>query len=116
MTAHHYGRQQEQGQRQCGALAVAMPAIEVEGRRLGVVRPVGRRGGIGLMLVLVMPDVRSARAGFVLAIAAHRSPAELERQQDEKKDRQPATHGRECSDYALADMLQGRADVKRFTG
>lgn len=93
-----------------------MSAIEVEGRCLCIVQPVGSRGDIGLMLVLVVPDVRRARAGFVLAIVAYCSPAELERQQDEKKDRQPATHGRECSDYALADMLQGRADVKRFTG
>ena len=52
--------------------------------------------GIGLMLVIVMAEVLRGSPGLVLAIAGHRRPGELERQKNEKKDRQPATHGPDC--------------------
>jgi hypothetical protein len=48
------------------------------------------------MLVIVMAEVLRGSPGLVLAIAGHRRPGELERQKNEKKDRQPATHGPDC--------------------
>ena len=43
--------------------------------------------GGGLMLVVMMTEVLCSRPGLVLAIASHRRPGELERQENEKKDR-----------------------------
>lgn len=48
--------------------------------------------GSGLMLVLMMTEVLRSRPGLVLAIAGHCRPAKLERQENEKKDGEPATH------------------------
>lgn len=52
--------------------------------------------GSGLMLVVMVPEVLCSRSGLVLAIAGHRRPSELERQEKEKKDRKPAAHGPDC--------------------
>ena len=57
--------------------------------------------GIGLMLVIVMAEVLRGSPGLVLAIAGHRRPGELERQKNEKKDRQPTTHGLQFSSYEI---------------
>ncbi len=42
--------------------------------------------GSSLMLVVMMTEVLCSRPGLVLAIAGHRRPGELERQEYEKKD------------------------------
>lgn len=55
--------------------------------------------GSGLMLVVMMTEVLCSRPGLVLAIASHCRPGELERQENEKKDREPTTHGRQFSSY-----------------
>lgn len=52
--------------------------------------------GSGLMLVVMMTEVLCSRSGFVLAIAGHRCPGELERQKNEDEDGKPAAHGRDC--------------------
>lgn len=52
--------------------------------------------GGGLMLVVMMTEVLRGRPGLVLAIAGHRRPGKLEGQENEKKDREPATHGPDC--------------------
>ena len=57
--------------------------------------------GSGLMLVVMMTEVLCCRSGLVLAIAGHRRPGELERQKYEKKDREPAAHGRDCISESL---------------
>ena len=51
--------------------------------------------GSGLMLVVMMTEVLCCRSGLVLAIAGHRRPGELERQENEKENSQPAAHGRD---------------------
>ena len=43
--------------------------------------------GIGLMLMFVMAEMLRACVCFVLTIASHCRPGELERQKNEKKDR-----------------------------
>ena len=48
--------------------------------------------GSGLMLVVMMTEVLRGRPGLVLAIAGHRRPGKLERQENEKKDSEPAAH------------------------
>ena len=50
--------------------------------------------GSGLMLVVMMTKVLCSRPGLVLAITGHRRPGELERQENEKEDGEPAVHGR----------------------
>ena len=50
--------------------------------------------GSGLMLVVMMTEVLCSRPGLVLAITGHRRPGELERQENEKEDGEPAVHGR----------------------
>ena len=55
--------------------------------------------GSGLMLVVMMTEVLCCRSGLVLAIAGHRRPGELERQENEKENREPTTHGRQFSSY-----------------
>lgn len=57
--------------------------------------------GSGLMLVVMMAEVLRSRPGLVLAIASHCRPGELERQENEKKDREPTTHGRQFSSYEI---------------
>lgn len=52
--------------------------------------------GISLMLVVMMTEVLCSRPGLMLAIAGHRRPRELERQENEEEDREPAAHGRDC--------------------
>ena len=49
--------------------------------------------GVGLMLVIMMAEVLRGRPGLVLAIAGHRCPGELERQENENEDGKPAAHG-----------------------
>ena len=49
--------------------------------------------GSGLMLVIVMAEVLRGSPGLVLAIAGHRCPGELERQENENEDGKPAAHG-----------------------
>ena len=55
--------------------------------------------GIGLMLVIVMAEVLRGSPGLVLAIAGHRRPGELERQENEKENSQPAAHGRDSISF-----------------
>ena len=55
--------------------------------------------GSGLMLVVMMTDVLCSRPGLVLAIAGHRRPGELERQENEKENSQPAAHGRDSISF-----------------
>ena len=57
--------------------------------------------GSSLMLVVMMAEVLCRRPGLVLAIAGDRRPGELERQKYEKKDREPAAHGRDCISESL---------------
>mgnify|MGYP003504341156 CR=1 FL=1 len=49
--------------------------------------------GSGLMLMVMMTEVLRSRPGLVLAIASDRRPGELKRQENEKDDGKPATHG-----------------------
>jgi|GEM_PF-2325327 len=69
---------------------------------------------VGLMLVVVMTEVLRSRPGLVLAIAGHRGPSELERQENEKEDAQPAAHGRDCiSDRLYRKSTAGCVTVTR---
>lgn len=62
--------------------------------------------GIGLMLVFVMAEVLRARVCFVLTIASHCRPGELERQENEQEDGKPAAHGRDyISDSKNGNLL-----------
>jgi len=47
---------------------------------------------IGCVLMLVVPEMLCGRTGFMLAIDAARSPTELQRQKNQEKDGEPATH------------------------
>ncbi|MEN9356986.1 MAG: hypothetical protein RL695_1157 [Pseudomonadota bacterium] len=59
--------------------------------------------GSGLMLVVMMTEVLCSHPGLVLAlvlaIAGHRRPGELERQENEKENSQPAAHGRDSISF-----------------
>jgi len=46
-----------------------------------------------MMLMLVMPEMLCGSAGFVLAIGCRRCPGQLERQEDQQENGEPATHG-----------------------
>ena len=49
--------------------------------------------GIGVMLVIVMAEMLRACVCFVLTIASHCRPGELEGQENEQEDGKPAAHG-----------------------
>ena len=49
---------------------------------------------IVLVLVVVVSEVLRLRTAFVLAIACHCSPGELERQQGEQSNGEPTTHAK----------------------
>ena len=49
--------------------------------------------GIGLMLMFVMAEMLRACVCFVLTIASHCRPGELEGQENEQEDGKPAAHG-----------------------
>ena len=51
-------------------------------------------GRITKVLVLVVTEVLRSRTGFMLAIDAHCSPGELERQQGEQSNGEPTTHAK----------------------
>ncbi len=57
--------------------------------------------GIGLMLVLVVTEVLRCGVRFVLAIAGHRRPGELERQKNEQENGKPATHAADSSSHSF---------------
>ena len=85
-------------------LAVGIALIRAAGLELGAFM-------LGFVLVFVMPKMRRKPACFVLAIACRRRPGELERQQDQQKDRQPAAHhgsisSELCSDFRAAQQAQ----------
>ncbi len=61
------------------------------GNRLGVA------GGVVMVLVREMPDVRGAGLLLMPAIRRHGRPTELERQEGKKDDDEKATHGRQSS-------------------
>jgi len=75
----------------------------VAGRAIGINRTQGLGGVvvlgffIGMVLMLVMAEMLGRRAGFMLAIHAHCRPAELQREQSQQKNREPAAHGRHSS-------------------
>jgi hypothetical protein len=52
-----------------------------------------------MVLVLMVAEVLARHVAFVPAIAGHRRPGELERQQNQHEDREPTTHGEKCSSY-----------------
>lgn len=91
-----------------------MAAVEVERRGGGLAAGVGRCGSGGLagrrigMRMLVVPQVRRLHVGLVRAVADHRRPAELERQQGQQQDAEPTTHGGECTG-APYTILSNRA-------
>ena len=80
-----------------GAAAVAVAAIGIGsagqlGVRLGIVAVGGRiRRGNAVVLVLVVAHMRAT--GFMRAVRRHGRPAELQGQQGEKNDGEPAAHG-----------------------
>ena len=64
--------------------------------------PVARMGGLGAVFVcvLVVAPVCSRRTRFMLAIAAHCRPSQLQRQKGQKKEHEDFSHGRDCSTRA----------------
>lgn len=54
---------------------------------------------VSLVLMLVVAEVLARHPAFVPAIAGHRRPGELERQQSQHEDCKPTTHCEECSSY-----------------
>ena len=64
-------------------------AIDAATQRLGI----GGIGTLGLVLVFMMAEMLRGRTDLVLAIASDRRPGELKRQENEKDDGKPATHG-----------------------
>ena len=71
-----------------------MAAVEIETGLSVLVCRGGVMVSLGLVcvLVLVVAQVLDVLTGFVPAIRRHCRPAELERQQGEHKDREPAAH------------------------
>jgi hypothetical protein len=59
---------------------------------------IGSAPGIGMMVMLMMPEVLCSRAGFVLAIAAGRNQKRLERQENEQENGKPAVHGQHSTE------------------
>jgi hypothetical protein len=57
--------------------------------------------GIGLVLVLVVPNVLSRCLSFMLAITRHCSPTELHRQEDYEEDEEPTAH---CGESVAAPL------------
>lgn len=80
-----------------------MAAVEIEPSRRALICRRAALVGRGLIrvLVLVMAQVLNMLAGFVPAIRRHCRPAELERQQGEHEDGEPAAHGEESSSYRV---------------
>lgn len=80
---------------------MAVSAVEiVAAERLAGTITIGLRGTrVGMVLVFVVAKVLSSCPTFVSAIAGHRRPGELERQQAQHEDGEPTTHDEKCSSY-----------------
>lgn len=80
-----------------------MAAIEVEPGRRALVRrrTVVVGSGLAGVLMLVVSQVLGLLARLMPAIRGHRRPAELERQQGEHEDGEPAAHVEESSSYRV---------------
>ena len=80
---------------------MAVSAVEiVAAERLARNVTIGLRGTrVGMVLMLVVAEVLGSYVTFVSAVAGHRRPGELERQQDQHEDGEPATHSEKCSSY-----------------
>ena len=73
---------------------MAVGTVEiVAAQRLARTITIGLRGTrVGMVLVFVVAKVLGSRATFVSAIAGHRRPSELERQQDQHEQYKPTMH------------------------
>jgi hypothetical protein len=73
---------------------VALPAIQVNAASglLPVAIFIDGHSQLGVVVMLVVADMRALRRGFMLAIRSYRSPAELDRQQGEQDDGKPTAH------------------------
>ena len=86
-----------------------MPAVEIAAVQgfANRVAAVFVDGGFAVVLVLVVPEVLRLSIAFVSAIARHRSPGELERQEGEQSKGEPATRAGEFISYRVWCARQG---------
>ncbi len=101
MISYDPGNRQHIGNasQRANAAGMASRAVPIDTATQGFC--IGRATIIGVVLMLMVSKMLGCCASFVLAIAGHRRPGKLERQKNEKKDREPAAHGRDCISDSL---------------
>ncbi len=95
-----------------------MAAVQVHGTGCLVARGICSRtqvrnrlrtaDGVGVVLVLVVTEVRCAGLLLVPTVRRHGRPAELERQKGEQDDGENSTHGQESSGYRVG-LVESKA-------